>query len=97
MKTDKTKLLIRVHLCSSVAILSFLGCGKYANFTLPEVSGGDTSLVFRFVAEPEPGLTRDDFRDALNPSVAGRVNLFFLVRRQGDTALPALEDAVPAL
>jgi predicted GH43/DUF377 family glycosyl hydrolase len=70
MNTDKTRLLIGVHLCSSVALCGFLtGCGRYADFTLPEVRGGDASLVFRFVAEPEPVLTRDEFRDALNPSV----------------------------
>src|ERR1022692_1616426 len=76
MNTDKTKLLICVHLCSSVAIFSSFGCGRYASFTLPEMSGGDTSLVYRFVAQPEPVLTRDEFRDALNPSVAGRMNLY---------------------
>jgi hypothetical protein len=69
MNTDKTKLRICVHLCSSVAILSSFGCGRYANFTLPKAPGGDTSLVYRFVAQPEPVVTRGVFRDALNPSV----------------------------
>ena len=94
MNTDKTRVLICVHLCSSVAILSLLGCGRYANFTLPEVRGGDPSLVFRFVAEPEPVLTRDEFRDVLNPSVAGRVNLYSVYDGQWHTALGTSEDGV---
>ena len=95
MNTDKTKLLIRVYLCSSVAIFFFVaGCGRYANFTLPEVSGGDTSLVFRFVADPEPVLTRGEFHDALNPSVAGRVNLYSVYDGQWHTALATTEDGV---
>jgi predicted GH43/DUF377 family glycosyl hydrolase len=94
MNTDKTKLLISVHLCSSVAILSSFGCGRYANFTLPEMSGGDTSLVYRFVAQPEPVIARDEFRDALNPSVAGRVNLYSVFDGQWHTALATSEDGV---
>src|ERR1035441_10529457 len=95
MNTDKTKLLICVYLCSSVAMFFFsTGCGRYANFTLPEVRGGDTSLVYRFVAEPEPVLTRDEFRDVLNPSVAGRVNLYSVYDGQWQTALATSEDGV---
>src|ERR1035441_8029791 len=95
MNTDKTKLLIRVYLRSSAAIMLFAtGCGRYANFTLPEARGGDTSLVFRFVAEPQPVLTRDEFRDVLNPSVAGRVNLYSVYDGQWHTALATSEDGV---
>ena len=94
MNTDKTKLIICVHLCSSVAIFSSFGCGRYASFTLPEMSGGDTSLVYRFVAQPEPVLTRDEFRDALNPSVAGRMNLYSVYDGQWHTALATSEDGV---
>jgi predicted GH43/DUF377 family glycosyl hydrolase len=94
MNTDKTKLLICVYLCSSVAILSSFGCGSYTNFSLPEVRGGDTSLVYRFVAQPEPVLTRDEFRDVLNPSVAGRVNLYSVYDGQWHTALATSEDGV---
>jgi predicted GH43/DUF377 family glycosyl hydrolase len=95
MNTDKTKLLIGVYLCSSVALCVLLtGCGRYANFTLPEVRGGDASLVFRFVADPEPVITRDEFRDALNPSVAGRVNLYSVYDGQWHTALATSEDGV---
>ncbi len=89
-------MLICVHLCSSVALLFFLaGCGRYANFTLPEVRGGDAALVFRFVAEPEPVITREPFNDALNPSVAGRVNLYSVYDgQQWHTALATSADGV---
>src|ERR1039458_5423375 len=96
MNTDKTKLFIRVYLRSSAAIMLFAtGCTRYANFTLPEAPGGDASLVFRFVAEPEPGVGGDGFRDVLNPSVAGRVNLFSGYDGQWHTALAPREDGVP--
>jgi predicted GH43/DUF377 family glycosyl hydrolase len=94
MNTDKTKLLISVHLCSSVAIFSSFGCGRYASFTLPEARGGDTSLVYRFVAQPEPVIARGEFRDVLNPSVAGRMNLYSVYDGQWHTALGTSEDGV---
>jgi predicted GH43/DUF377 family glycosyl hydrolase len=70
------------------------GCGRYTNFTLPAAVGGDPSLAFRFVAEPEPVLTRDEFRDALNPSVVGQVNLYSVYDGQWHTALATSEDGV---
>src|SRR5882757_5343906 len=77
MNADKTKRLIRVHLRLSAAyILCLTGCGRYSDFTLPPVSGGDPSLLFRFVAQPDPVLTSDPFKDALNPSIAGNINLY---------------------
>src|ERR1039458_4287799 len=98
MNTDKTKLLIRVYLRSSAAAILFAtGCGRYANFTLPEVPGGDASLVFRFVAEPEPVLTRDEFRDVLNPSVAGRVNLYSVYDGQSGEHTSELQSPLPLL
>src|ERR1035437_1004090 len=90
-----TKNLIGVYLRSSAALCVFLtGCGRYASFTLPEVRGGDPSLVFRFVAEPEPVIARGEFRDVLNPSVAGRVNLYSVYDGQWHTALATSEDGV---
>jgi hypothetical protein len=87
--------LIGVYLCLSVAMMLFsAGCGRYANFTLPEVRGGDASLVFRFVAQPEPVIARDEFRDVLNPSVAGRLNLYSVYDGQWHTALATSEDGV---
>src|ERR1017187_4924853 len=95
MNTDKTKLLIRVYLRSSAAIMLFAtGCHRDPSFTLPGVPGGDTSLVFRFVAKPQPVITRDEFRDVLNPSVAGRVNLYSVYDGQWHTALATSEDGV---
>src|ERR1039457_5855956 len=92
MNADKTRILIGVYLRSSAAILLFAtGCGRYARFTLPEMSGGDTSLVYRFVAQPDPVITRDEFRDVLNPSVVGRLNLYSVYDGQWHTALPTSE------
>src|SRR5664279_2922931 len=95
MNTDKTRLLlISVYLCSSAAIFSSTGCGRYASFTLPPAPGGDTSLVYRFEAEPEPVLTRGEFQDALNPSVTGGVNLYSVYDGQWHTALATTDDGV---
>src|SRR5207244_8640214 len=95
MNADKRRRAISVYLRSSAAIILFAtGCGTYANFTLPEVRGGDQSIVFRFLPEPEPVLTRHDFRDALNPSVVGRVNLYSVYDGQWHTALATSEDGL---
>jgi predicted GH43/DUF377 family glycosyl hydrolase len=56
---------------------------RYANFTLPPMSGGDTALTFRFDEYPEPVLS-DPEGDALNPSVArdaGYTNLYSVYHR----------------
>jgi len=69
------------------ATLSFLalvaGCGRYADFTLPPLTGGSAPRTFEFLAEPQPVLARGDgweSRDALNPSVirtaSGLLNLY---------------------
>lgn len=93
MNTDKTKLLLTgVYLCSAAAVFSSAGCGRYATFTLPAMPGGDTSSEFRFLANPEPVLTRDEFHDALNPSVAGHVNLYSVYDGRWHTALATSED-----
>ena len=93
MNTDRTSCLIRVHLCLSAALL-LSSCGRYATFTLPPLPGGDTSLTFRFLPEPEPVLTRGDFHDALNPSVAGNVNLYSVYDGQWHTALATTQDNI---
>ena len=88
MNADKTRNVIGVYLRLSAAIMLFAtGCGRYANFALPETAGGDQSIVFRFLPEPEPVLTRDEFRDALNPSVVGGINLYSVYDGQWHTAL----------
>src|ERR1035437_10380743 len=63
-------------------------------FRSPEARGGDTSLVYRFVAQPEPVIARGEFRDALNPSVVGRLNLYSVYDGQWHTALGTSEDGV---
>src|SRR5215813_6998090 len=73
----KTKCVICVYLRLSAALLVFLaGCGRYGDFTLPPTPGGDTSLVFRFVAQPDPVIPRGQFHDVLNPSVYGGKNFY---------------------
>ena len=62
-------------ICLLVGLLVFSGCGRYADFNLPPVSGGDPSMTFAFEAQPEPVLTGGDgweSHDVLNPSVISR-------------------------
>jgi len=59
----------------TIIVLSGSGCGRYADFTLPRVSGGDPNMTFTFEQRPEPILTREpgwESHDVLNPSVVGR-------------------------
>jgi predicted GH43/DUF377 family glycosyl hydrolase len=64
--------------CPTILLLGLLalsGCGRYADFQLPPVSGGDPNMTFAFEAQPEPVLTGGDAwesRDVLNPSVISR-------------------------
>jgi predicted GH43/DUF377 family glycosyl hydrolase len=65
------------------AVLLLTGCGRYADFTLPPVSGGDPNLTFAFDALPAPVLGRNSTwasGDALAPSVVrwgGRLLNFY--------------------
>jgi predicted GH43/DUF377 family glycosyl hydrolase len=53
-----------------LALAGFLcSCGKYSDFSLPRLSGGDPKLTFAFDEAPEPVMTRGEFSDVLNPSV----------------------------
>ncbi len=45
------------------------GCGRYGNFTLPPLPGGNPQLTFTIEMRPDPVLARGDVRDVLNPSV----------------------------
>jgi predicted GH43/DUF377 family glycosyl hydrolase len=75
MNTEKNKIPICVYLCSSVALFfSLTACGHYADFTLPQSSGGNPAIAWRFEARAEPVLAREDMSDVLNPSVAGQGN-----------------------
>ena len=52
-----------------LASLLSAACGRYSDFTLPPIAGGDPAASFAFDALPDPVLTRGDFADVLNPSV----------------------------
>jgi hypothetical protein len=69
---------VRVAAC--LALLLLAGCSRYANFTLPPVSGGDATLTFSLDAQPEPVISHGADSDALNPSVvrtpAGLLNFY---------------------
>ena len=55
-----------------LAALAASGCGRYADFTLPQLRGGDPGITFAFEEWPEPVITRGSFSDVLNPSVVRR-------------------------
>src|SRR4051794_18351172 len=59
---------------AAVAALAILlaGCGKYAEFTLPPLAGGDPRVTFVFEEMPAPVLERGGMRDVLAPSVVAR-------------------------
>jgi predicted GH43/DUF377 family glycosyl hydrolase len=66
------RLLGTVPFVPGFLILIFLaGCGRYADFTLPALSGGDPALTFTFEESPAPVLTELP-KEALNPSVLRR-------------------------
>jgi len=52
-----------------LALVCLSGCGRYGDFTLPPVSGGDPSLSWVLEQRPDPVILSDRFRDVLNPSV----------------------------
>ncbi|SPF34100.1 hypothetical protein SBA4_1430018 [Candidatus Sulfopaludibacter sp. SbA4] len=57
------------------AVLLLTHCGRYADFTLPSLPGGDPTLTFQFDPHPQPVLTRGEgweSHDVLNPSVVRR-------------------------
>jgi predicted GH43/DUF377 family glycosyl hydrolase len=57
------------------ALLLLSGCGRYADFRLPVLSGGDPNLTYTWEPHPGPVLGRGegwDSHDALNPSVVRR-------------------------
>ncbi|HLI83665.1 MAG TPA: hypothetical protein VKV17_07080 [Bryobacteraceae bacterium] len=64
---------------AALALLFLWGCGRYADFTLPVLSGGDPHAYYRWEPAAEPVLPAGatwDSHDALNPSVTGSVPLF---------------------
>jgi predicted GH43/DUF377 family glycosyl hydrolase len=59
-----------------LVLLALSGCSRYADFSLPPVSGGDPTMTFAFEAQVEPVLTPGvdawESHDVLNPSVISR-------------------------
>jgi sucrose-6-phosphate hydrolase SacC (GH32 family) len=53
------------------------GCGKYADFSLPKLAGGDANVRFTFEELPGPVLERGDALDVLNPSVLPTREMFY--------------------
>lgn len=62
----------RAAVCALAGIFLLSGCGRYTEFTLPALPGGDPKLTFTFEALPNPVIARGDGwerGDVLNPSV----------------------------
>jgi predicted GH43/DUF377 family glycosyl hydrolase len=53
------------------------GCGRYANFTLPPLPGGQQHLRIWFEESRQPVLARGQWRDVLNPSTVGRSHIYY--------------------
>jgi predicted GH43/DUF377 family glycosyl hydrolase len=63
----------------AAAALLAAGCGRYADFTLPPVHGGDPNATFAFEQQPDPVLGPGegwDSRDVLNPSVVSTAGFY---------------------
>lgn len=61
-------------------LMVLAGCGRYGDFSLPKLAGGDPTLTFTLEAQPEPAIARGAESDVLNPSVvhapAGFLNFY---------------------
>jgi predicted GH43/DUF377 family glycosyl hydrolase len=64
------------RLLLAAAALWMAGCGRYSDFSLPPLAGGDSRATFHWEPSPEPVLRRDEAKDVLNPSVAGGFMLY---------------------
>ena len=65
-------------LCGLGVVLLTMGCGRYADFTLPPAEGGH-AVQWEWFADPRPVLTPSEWasRDVLNPSVVARESALF--------------------
>jgi len=80
----------------SLACVFLAGCGRYADFTLPQLPGG-LRPVYIFAEDPSPAIPNGNFTDVLNPSVVrtagGLVNLYSVFDgRAWHTALATSSD-----
>jgi predicted GH43/DUF377 family glycosyl hydrolase len=85
-----------VILCLSLVLA---GCGRYADFSLPPVPGGDPMLTFSLEANPQPVIEYGADSDALNPSVvrtsSGLMNFYSAFDgRTWRTVLATSEDGI---
>jgi hypothetical protein len=64
---------------TAVVALALLlaGCGRYADFTLPPLSGGNSNVAFTFEERPDPVLKNDGALDVLNPSVVPTRDMYY--------------------
>lgn len=63
---------------AAVVTLAFVSaaCGRYGNFTLPPLPGGNSNIKITFEEQPGPAIARGAWHDLLNPtSAAGRLYL----------------------
>ncbi len=58
-------------------VLLLAGCGRYGDFTLPPLPGGNSDVSFVFEEHPEPVLARADAQDVLNPSVTATRDMYY--------------------
>jgi len=54
-----------------VFALAACGCGRYGEFTLPPLTGGNSNIRVTFEEDPEPVIRRGEWRDVLNPAAVG--------------------------
>jgi len=53
------------------------GCGKYAEFSLPPMTGGDPNLTMQWEEQSDPVLPRSNALDVLAPSVLPTRDMFY--------------------
>ena len=64
----------------AVAAVWLAGCGRYADFTLPPLAGGNPRLTFQFEALPDPVLSPGEgweSRDVLAPAMVDGRSMFY--------------------
>ena len=71
-EVSRSLLLYRPVVYFFLGLVLLSSCGRYADFTLPPVAGGDPHMTFTFDALPQPVLSPNggwEAGDVLNPSV----------------------------